>query len=198
MAAYKKKSTIKLAQLSLLTAIAIILLMLIRIPIIPAAPFLVYDMADVPIIIGTLMYGTIPGIAILLAVSLIQAFLLSGDGIVGLIMHFCSSGALILCIGLADKYIGNKIHKKHILHIVIGMILGTIAMTLVMIPMNYIFTVNFYGVPKEMLDSLILPAIVPFNLIKGTVNCALAGTIYKLLKPFLNKYNYLLDIKTKR
>lgn len=187
---FNKRDTIKLTQMALLAAISILLLMFVRIPLIPATPFLVYDMADIPIIIGTLMYGSLPGLIILLVVSTIQAFLFGGDGWIGLVMHFCSSGALIVCIGIANKL---RKKKESMMLLIVGMVIGVLAMTTIMIPMNYIFTVNFYGMPKEVLDSLILTAIVPFNLIKGSANCIIAIILYKLLKPFIYKNKRILQ-----
>lgn len=187
----KKNGMVKLTQISLFCAVSILLLIFIRIPLIPAAPFLIYDMADVPIIIGTLMYGSVTGLMILFVVSFIQAFAFGGDGWVGLIMHFISSGALVLCIGLSYKYLkigrARRVDKPSLRSAIVGMILGVVFMTLLMIPMNYIFTVNFYGVPKQVVEELILVAIVPFNLIKGIVNCGLSCALFKALQPFIKR-----------
>ena len=43
--------TRRLVEMAMLAAISIVLVMLIRIPLIPAAPFLEYDMADVPVLV---------------------------------------------------------------------------------------------------------------------------------------------------
>ena len=67
------------------------------------------------------------------------------------------------------------------------MVLGTLAMTALMIPMNYIFTVHFFGMPKAALDALILPAIIPFNLLKASLNSAIAAVLFKSLQPFVQK-----------
>ena len=45
----KSNEILRMAQMGVLTAIAIVLVALVRIPLIPVAQFLVYDMADVPI-----------------------------------------------------------------------------------------------------------------------------------------------------
>lgn len=177
----KNKTTAYLVQLSLFIAISVVLMMLLRIPLIPTAPFLEYDMADIPIIIGTLLFGLPAGFIILLVVSIIQSFLFGGNGFIGLIMHFISSGAFITCVAL---FYGRKQKFKSA---IIGISIGIIAMTILMIPMNYIFTVNFYGIPKEVLDSLIWPAIVPFNLLKGIINGIAALTIFSALQPFIKK-----------
>ena len=43
----KSNEILRMAQMGVLTAIAIVLVALVRIPLIPVAQFLVYDMADV-------------------------------------------------------------------------------------------------------------------------------------------------------
>ena len=170
-----------MAQMGMLGAISIVLVALIRIPIVPAVPFLVYDMADAPIIIAALLFGTVPSLLILFIVSVIQAFLFGGNGWVGLLMHFIASGALV-------AFVGQLYMRHHNLRdAVIGMVLGTIAMTAIMVPMNYIFTVQFFGTPKAVLDAIMLPGIVPFNLIKAGLNSLIAGVVFKALTPFINK-----------
>ena len=72
--------TQRLTRMALLAAVSIVCILLIQIPIIPAAPFLKYDMADVPILMGAFMLGPLAGIEILVAVSAIQAFFMGGDG----------------------------------------------------------------------------------------------------------------------
>ncbi len=72
----QSSKTIRLAQMGLLAAVAVILVAFVQDSPFPRRPFSVYDMADVPVLIGTLLYGTLPWVAILLVVSVIQAFLL--------------------------------------------------------------------------------------------------------------------------
>lgn len=69
-----RTDVVALVQMGMLAAIAVVLVMLIHFPIIPAVSFIEYDMADVPVLIGTLLYGPIPGLLILLVASLVQAF----------------------------------------------------------------------------------------------------------------------------
>lgn len=172
--------------MAMLASISVILVAFVRIPLVPAAPFLVYDMADAPVLIGTLLFGPVPGMTILLVVSVIQAFLFSSDGWVGLLMHFVASGALVVLTGWLYH------RKKRMKDAVVGMALGTLAMTLIMIPMNYIFTVHVYGTPKDVVDAIMLPGIIPFNLIKGGANSLLAGILFKLLSPFVNRHKTML------
>lgn len=55
-----RTDVVALVQMGMLAAIAVVLVMLIHFPIIPAVSFIEYDMADVPVLIGTLLYGRSP------------------------------------------------------------------------------------------------------------------------------------------
>ncbi len=176
------KSLEGLTQLGMLSAVAIVLVMLIHFPIIPSVPFIEYDMADVPVLIAALLFGPVPGLAVLLVVSLVQAFLLGGNGWVGLVMHFCSSGVMVLLASLIYR------RKPSTFRLVLGLASGALGMTLTMIPMNLIFTVHFFGVPHDTVVALMLPGIVPMNLIKSGVNCVLAGLLFTALRPVLSRF----------
>ena len=138
-----------------------------------------YDMADVPVLIGAMMFGPLAGIAILVVVSTIQAFLLSPDGWVGLVMHVLASGALVLVSSLFYR------RFKTVWSLIVGLVLGSLCMTALMVPLNYIFTVNFYGTPKEALDALVWPGIIPFNAIKSFGNSAITLLVYLPVRKFL-------------
>ena len=53
----RTKNTAKLAKMAMLVAISIVLVYLIHFPIFPAAAFLEYDPADIPILIGTFAFA---------------------------------------------------------------------------------------------------------------------------------------------
>lgn len=174
-----RQNVLKMVQMAMLIAISLVLLLLIRFPIFPAAAFLQYDMADVPVLIGTMMFGPVAGLAILFLESLIQAFLLAGDGWVGFVMHFIASGALVLVSGLIYKKWSN--YKG----LLIGLAIGSLCMTALMIPLNFIFTVHFYGVPLEAVKDLMLPVIIPFNIIKSVLNSAITIGVFLPLQRYL-------------
>ncbi|HCA28978.1 MAG TPA: ECF transporter S component [Ruminococcaceae bacterium] len=177
----KATRTFQLVFMAMLSAIAVVLMILVRIPLIPATPFLIYDMADVPVLIGTMLGGIIPGLLILFVTSAIQAFVLGGDYWVGFIMHFVSSGVLVVVTGLFHTC--NPKWWKTIL----GFLIGSLAMTAVMIPMNLVLTPLFMGAPREAVVALLLPAIIPFNVFKSALNCSITLAVYRLLTPFTGK-----------
>ena len=116
-----KFNTVKLAKLAMMVAISCVLVLLIRIPY-PPAPFLVYDPADIPIYITTFAFGPIAGLTVTLIVSLIQAFVLGGDGVYGFIMHFFATGIFALIAG--GLYRHKKSKKEAIIALVVGVIAG--------------------------------------------------------------------------
>ena len=88
----------------MLTALSIVLVYVIHFPLIPAAPFLEYDAADVPVLIGAMMLGPVSGLVTLLAVCLIQALTVSAaSGWIGFMMHFIASSVLVLISSLIYK-----------------------------------------------------------------------------------------------
>ncbi len=176
----KSEKVIRLAQMAMLAAVACVVA-LIHFPLFPLVSFLEFDMADVPVLIGALLYGSVPGLLILLVVSTVQAFLYGGNGWVGLVMHFVASGAMVVIVGQFYRWR----HKYK--DMAVGMALGTVCRAAVMIPMNLIFTVNCFGVPKQTVLDLMLPGIIPFNLIQAGVNCILAAVLFRLLLPFFRK-----------
>lgn len=179
MESKSRKSILKMVQMAMLIAISLVLMLLVRFPIFPAAAFLQYDMVDVPVLIGTLLFGPASGLLILLIEAFLQAVLLSGDGWVGFLMHFVASGALVLVAGLIYK----KWHSGK--GLAVGLSAGSVAAVLLMIPLNYIFTVHFYGVPLDAVNQLMLPAIIPFNVIKMGANSILTAAVYVPLQRYL-------------
>jgi riboflavin transporter FmnP len=171
---YMNHDVNKLVKLALLTALSIMLMMAIRFPIIPSAPFLEYEPGDVPALIGTFLYGPGAGLLITAAVSLFQATTVSaGSGWIGAVMHIVATGTMVLVAGA----IYRRIHTFK--GAVLALLAGTIGMTLMMIPLNLYFTTKFLGVPVEAVKAMIVPVIIPFNVIKASANSALTVLVYK-------------------
>ena len=176
-----------MAQMAMLVAISIV--SLYAIPLMswfPAAPYLQYDIADVPVLIGTMLFGPYAGLVILALVSVIQGLTISaGGGWVGVVMHFCASGALVLVSGLIFK------KWKTIASLIVGLVLGALAMTALMVVMNLTLTVKFYGMPIEAVEDLLLPAFIPFNLIKAGLNSTITVILFYPLQTILKRVHFI-------
>lgn len=179
----KNKTVIRTAIMAMLTAISIVSLYVIRMPLIPAAPFLEYDAADIPVLIGSMVLGPVYGIVILFAVCLLQALTVSASsGIIGFFMHFIASSVLVLVSSLIYK------KKQSIKGLVIGLALGSLAMTVVMIPLNLIFTGIFMGAGVQTVVGMLIPAIIPFNILKAAINSVVTFAVYTPISKILQKY----------
>ena len=172
----------RLVKLGMLTALSIILVYAVHFPIFPSAAFLEYDMADVPILIGTFLFGPWWGLALTAVVSLLQWLLVSPQSLwVGAVMHFLATGSYVVAAGLI--YQRNRTRTVAI----IGMAIGALLQTLMMIPMNLIFTVHFFGVPREAVVALLPSAIIPFNAIKTVANSVITFLLYQRVARLFEK-----------
>ena len=169
-----KMNTKKMVILAMLAAVSLPLMYYVRFPIFPAAPFLEYDMADVPILIGTFLFGPVSGLLLTVVVSVIQALTVSaGSGWIGALMHIFATGAYVLAAGNIYRRFPTRKGA------VASLCCGTLAMTLAMIPLNLIFTVIFMNVPRSVVMGMLVPIIIPFNLLMAGINGVITFAVYK-------------------
>lgn len=168
----------KLCIMALLIALSIVMFTIFRFPPFPvAASHLEYDMADVPILIGSFMFGPVAGLLLSLFASIIQGLTVSvQSGPVGMLMHFIATGAFAVTAGTIYKF------KKTYTGAIIGLVCGTLAMAAVMVPANLIITVRFWHVPYDVVKGMLLPVIIPFNLLKAGLNSVIVFFLYKPVK----------------
>ncbi|MBQ0041291.1 MAG: ECF transporter S component [Clostridiales bacterium] len=177
----KKLNAKAIAKLAMMAAISLVLLLLVRIPF-PPAPFLVYDPADMPIYITAFAYGPWAGLAVTVIVSLIQAFMLGGDGLYGFLMHVVATGIVAVVIGMLYQ------HKKTKKNAIISLIVGVVVTVIVMIGMNLLITPLYMGVEIKAVVVMLPTVIIPFNLLKAGINSLLTFLLYKRLSNFLHNY----------
>ena len=177
------KSSIKtIVTAGLFAAISIVLMVLIRIPF-PPAPFLEYDPADIPIIIASFLLGPYWGVGIALAVSVIQGFTLSASsGVIGAVMHFAAAGSFALITGIV--YRKNPTTKGSLL----ALILGSAAHTVLMAAMNLLLTPVFMKTPSEAVLEMMIPIILPYNIIKVVVNSIVVFLLFKAVEKAVRKF----------
>lgn len=187
-----RKKTLQLVQKAMLTALAIVLMLIVRFPLLPSAKFLEYDMGDIPVIIATLLFGIPSGVIILAAEALVQSLTVSAaSSWEGFVMHFLSSSLFLIITYLF--YTFGKKKKNSKLFFVIGLAISAVATAALMIPLNLIFTPMYLGVPVQAVKEMMLPVIVPFNLIKGAINAFTCAVIFLPLKNILKKTNFSDD-----
>ncbi|MVX63811.1 ECF transporter S component [Clostridium chromiireducens] len=168
------EKTSKLIKISLLSAIAIIL-MYLDFPIIPAFSWLKIDLSDVPALVGAFGFGPIAGVIIELIKNLLIPLIRgSQTGFVGETANFLFGASLILPASFI--YYRNKSKKNAIL----GMIIGGVVMEIMGIVGNIYLLLPAYGMkmPADMLQSYIW-ALLAFNGVKAIMVSVLTYILYK-------------------
>lgn len=174
----KNSKTRKLTMVAMLCALAYVIMVVGRIPLVL---FLKYDPKDIVIVIGGFIFGPLTSAAISVVVSVVEMFTVSDDGIIGLFMNIISS----LSFACVAAFVYKK--KRTMAGAVIGLALGVVAMTALMLLWNYIITPLYMHIQRQEVVALLVPAFLPFNLVKGGINMALTILLYKPVVTALRK-----------
>lgn len=206
----KSSSLANIIAYALIGAFAFVV-MKIEFPIMPGVGFLKFDFSDVIITIGMFIFGAGPGIFIAFIRTLLS-LVFSGfalPSLVGQIAAFLASISFALPFYWIAKSVeikNRKSLKGHLLPI-LGLIIGSIAMTLILALANAFVLTPVYAVTsianipaihsyaalysfteKVYLGQLLhLPSmsayifgiIVPFNLIKGIINSVVVYILFE-------------------
>lgn len=177
----QKTNVKKLTVLALFIALAYICLFVFRIKV----SFLTLDFKDVFITLAGFVYGPISALCIALVEALLELITVSDTGFWGAIMNFAGSAAFAVTASVIYKY------NKTFLGAVIGLISAVFSMTAVMIVMNLIITPIYTKAPVATIIDMILPLLLPFNLIKSILNASLTFVLYKPISQALKTINVL-------
>ena len=152
-------STRQLVTMALMCAIAA-LLSFVQIPILPAAPFLTYDPSLMPAMVCGFAFGPGAGFAVGAVAAIIHSLML-GEWVGGL-MNICAT--LFFVVPAAAIY---------------ALLAGCVVATIGAVATNLTIGVWFWYGSADVIMPLILPAVLPFNLIKTVLNSALTLLAYK-------------------
>lgn len=194
----KQLTTRNLVKISVLGAIGMVL-MFFELSVGFAPPFLKLDISDMPGLIGSFAMGPMAGVLVQFLKNILS-LLIEGTstGGVGELSNFIVGSVFVYAAGFIYY------RKKDFKHAVLGLGLGIILMTIFASLSNYFVVFPLYSrvmipldkiiemaasVNKLVVDykSLILYAVVPFNILKGLVVSAVTLLIYKRVSPILHK-----------
>ena len=168
----KKWNVKNMVLTAMLAAVAYLLVCFIRIPVVL---FLSYEPKDVVITIGGFLLGPMTAFICSLVVSLVEMVTISTTGPIGCLMNLLSTCAFACTAAFIYK-------KRHdFLGAVLGLAAGSVLMVGMMILWNWLITPMYMGYPREAVEALLLPAFLPFNLLKAGFNTALTLMLYKPL-----------------
>ncbi|MDE6686073.1 MAG: ECF transporter S component [Lachnospiraceae bacterium] len=176
--------TKKITTTAMLCAIAYVMVVIGRIPVVL---FLKYDPKDIIITLGGLIWGPMTSFIVSVIVSLIEMMTISENGPIGLIMNIVSTCSF----ACTASFIYKK--KRTLSGAVIGLVAGSLTMVVVMLLWNYLITPIYMGYPREVVAELLIPAFLPFNLLKAGLNAGFTFLLYKPITMALRKAGYISD-----
>ncbi len=165
-------STRQLVTMALLCAIGV-LLSFIEIPIMPGATWLKYDASAMPAMVCGFAFSAGSGLAVGLVGALIHGILTAN--LWGALMNILVVIGFVLPASLLYQ------HKRTFGRAIVGLLVGVVFSLILAIAGNLLITPAWLGVPLESVVTMILPILVPFNLIKAILNSALTLAIYKCI-----------------
>ncbi len=187
-----------IAKTGILSAVAIILMyMEFNIPLIPV--FLKFDFAEIPALLGAFAMGPWTGL-IIEFIKNVSHLPFSQTAFIGELSNFIICGGFVFVAGAIYQ------HKKTRKNAIVSLAIGTLAMIIMGVIINYYINLPFYArVMGFTLDSLVgmsqavgnklvtdmrsllLFVFVPFNLFKGIIVSAIILLIYKKISPLLHR-----------
>ena len=165
-------TTKKITTLGMLCGLAVIVNLLIHIPLIPSVEFLSYDAKDVIIVIGGFIYGAGSAFIMSVITSLLE-IMYRGGNLLDVLMNVIST-CTFACVA---AWIYKRDHTRK--GAFLGLGIGTVCSVLSMLLWNYIVTPIYFGMPREAVVSILVPGILPFNLLKCGLNSGLTLFLYK-------------------
>ena len=169
----RPRSKVKnLTSMAMLTALAYVVMLLSK-TLPQVSGFLQMDLKDTIICIGGFVFGPLAAAIISIVVAVVEMFTYSDTGIIGCIMNVLAT--VSFCCTAAFVYKRNHTRKGAF----IGLALGVIALTGVMVLWNYLITPIYMKIPREVVVSMLPTVFLPFNLVKGGLNMAVILLLYK-------------------
>lgn len=163
-------NTRQLVTMALLCAIGV-LLSFIEFPLIPGVSWLKYDASAMPAMVCGFAFGAGGGLAVGIVGAIIHGLLMADFS--GAVMNILVVIGFVVPAALVYK------HGRTLPRAIIGLVASVICAIIMAIVGNLIITPAYLGVPMEAVVAMILPILVPFNLLKGIINAALTLAVYK-------------------
>ena len=184
-----------LTMIGLMSALAFIL-MFVHLPV-SYIGFLELEFSDVPALVCGLFYGPVAGVFVELIKNLLH-LMTSSTATVGEIANFLISSSYVLGVSLVFWHSKSEKRLRN------GFIVGTIALIIFGVVINYFITLPLYitlyfggnesalyGMASAMvpaiqdMKTLLMLGFVPFNLVKGVLISVATYYVWKAFRKFM-------------
>ncbi|ADK68655.1 conserved hypothetical protein [Olsenella uli DSM 7084] len=164
-------STKRIAVTALFCAVAAICTLLLEFPILPGVTWLKYDPSGIVALVAGFAFG--PSTAAVVSVIPYLVHLATQSGVYGVIMAILAT--LSLSVPAALVYRRDTTMRGAVL----GMAVGAVVCLVACILGNIAITPLYAGMSADAVVALVVPALLPFNLLKIAINCVVAALVYK-------------------
>lgn len=164
-------STKRIATTALFCAVAAIATLFIEFPILPGVTFLKYDPSAIVALVAGFAYGPATGAIVSILPYLVH--LATESGLYGTFMAIVATLTLVLPASLI--YQRNTSMKGAIT----GLAVGAVVCLVCTILANIVVTPLYMGAPTETVIGMIVPVLLPFNVLKILINCVASALVYK-------------------
>lgn len=164
-------STKRIALSALFCAVAAICTLVLEFPLLPGVTWLKYDPSGIVALVAGFAFG--PSMAAVVSVIPNLVHLATQSGIYGVVMAAAATLSLSLPASLIYR---TSTSKRGAL---IALIVGACTSLVVCIVLNLAVTPFYTGMPFDAVLKLIVPALLPFNVLKLVINCVVTALIYK-------------------
>ena len=175
-------NTRKIAATGMLCALTYVVMAVGRVPVVL---FLKYDPSDIVVTLGGLIWGPTTAFTVSAVVAVIEMLTVSDTGILGCIMNVVQTVSFACTAALIYR------RRRTLGGAVAGLLTGCAAMVAVMMLWNYFLTPLYMGYPREAVAALLLPAFLPFNLLKAGLNASVTFLLYKPVVTALRKSGFV-------
>ena len=201
-------STHKIAMIGVFSAIAAALHIL-DFPIFFAPEFYKLDFSEIPALIGAFAFGPVAGVMIEFCKILLKLMIKgTSTAFVGDLANFVIGCSFVLPASIIYMY------RKSKKNAIVACVIGTLCMTIFGSAFNAIYLLpafsKLYGMPIDVIvgmgtavnpsitsiNTLVLWAVVPMNLLKGSIVSVVTMLVYKRISPIL-KSNSIRTNKSK-
>ena len=169
-------STRQLVTMALMCAIGT-LLSFIEFPLLPGVTWLKFDASNMPAMVAGFAYGPAGGVAVGIVTAIIHGLLMAD--FTGALMNIL----VVTCFVLPAALIYKK--KRTYKFAIIGLVFSIIAGVIGSIIGNLLLTPSWLGVPFDAVVALIIPVLIPFNLLKGLLNSVITLIVYKSISKII-------------
>ncbi len=177
-------------KIAIMAALSLLLMLVVRLPIIPIAPFLTFDFAEVPALILAFSFGPWAGaLVVAIKCALFMFINFHPMELIGVPANLIT-GLLLVCSS-SSFYNMSKGEEFSYKRICLAMLLGSLITVAVMLPVNF----GIYFLLRELfaefvpmsMGSYLIGAILPFNAFKCFFTCVVAGACMRSLSSLLNR-----------